>query len=261
MKAAPLKFLIKTGLYGMTPGGFGYYRRLRKELDPEYTFEYHQQNKNPIRNKHHGTEGWRKNADTINYREYEDYDEYLLHQTLKYQEILKGGGSLLKNRTIVSYRLKFYRRFRHLPKFLPHAATILCAGARQGTEVEVLRDLGYVNAYGIDLEPGPDNRLVKQGDFMNLDAEKSSIDMIYCNSLDHAFELDMVFAEHARVLKPDEYVMYDLAMGQFDGPSPFEAVRWESEKVIISLMFKYFKEIRRIEEDRDWKWVLLQGKM
>jgi hypothetical protein len=55
--------------------------------------------------------------------------------------------------------------------------------------------------------------------------------------------------------------MYDLAMNQFEGPSPFEAVRWESEKVMISFMFKYFKEIRRTEEDRDWKWVLLQGKM
>ena len=76
----------------------------------------------------------------------------------------------------------------------------MCCGARQGTEVEVLRDLGFRSAYGIDLNSGPENPYVVPGDFMKLDAEDGSLDLIYSNCLDHAFDLPALAAEHARAI-------------------------------------------------------------
>jgi hypothetical protein len=111
-------------------------------------------------------------------------------------------GKGYSNKVFSAYRRRFYRRFKHLAKYIEKEAIILCAGARQGTEVEVLWDMGYKNAYGIDLNPGPDNKWVKDGDFLKIDAEDGSIDLIYTNAVDHAFDLEKMFAEHARVIKP-----------------------------------------------------------
>ena len=84
-----------------------------------------------------------------------------------------GGG--FKTKDLFFYRIKFYKRFRILSKYLPKKSKILCAGARQGTEVEVLRDLGYNSAYGVDLNPGPNNELVEYGDFMKLNLPNESL--------------------------------------------------------------------------------------
>jgi len=128
--------------------------------------------------------------------------------------------------------------------------------------VEVLHDLGFKNAYGIDLNPGPDNELVRIGDFMHLENTDSSLDMIYCNSLDHAFNLESFFSEHARVIKPDGYVLYDIALQEkgVQEQGAFEAVRWKSEEVLFLLMLKYFKKVVKVETEPSWRWVLLQGK-
>jgi len=106
--------------------------------------------------------------------------------------------------------------------------------------VQVLHDLGFKNAYGIDLTPGPDNKLVRVGDFMHLENDESSLDMIYCNAIDHVFNLDSFFAEHARAIKPDAYVLYDIAIQQ---GGAFESVEWESGEAVLILMLKYFKNI------------------
>jgi SAM-dependent methyltransferase len=143
---------------------------------------------------------------------------------------------------------------------LPPTARIVCAGARQGTEVEVLLDLGFKNAYGIDLNPGPNNHLVRVGDFMNMDNEDSLVDMIYTNCLDHAFNLDQLFTEHARVIRPDGYVLYDLSLDIRSGAGAFEAVAWASEEELFLSMLRYFKAIVRVESEPRWKWIILQGK-
>ena len=100
-------------------------------------------------------------------RDYANYQEYLTHQKLKLDEMVKMKGGF-SNFDIFDYRLKFYVRFRPLTKLLPLDAAILCCGARQGTEVDVLRDLGFTKAHGIDLNPGASNPLVSLGDMMKL---------------------------------------------------------------------------------------------
>jgi len=208
-----LRFWIKTALHRYVPGGYGYARHLRRFRDPNYL---HSRDKHNVRDKHHATGGWKEqNQGKFHYRDYEDYEEYVSHQGQKFEEILKMRGGFT-NLAIAGYRCRFYRRFRHLSAFLPKSAHILCAGARQGTEVEVLRDLGFKNAYGIDLNPGPDNKFVHVGDFLHLDNPASSLDMIYCNAVDHAFNLESFFSEHARVIRPNGYALYDIALQQVE---------------------------------------------
>jgi SAM-dependent methyltransferase len=254
-----LKFWFKTALYRYVPGGYGYARHLRKFRDPNYL---HNRDKHSVRDKHHLQSGWKEqNQNDFHYRDYKDYQEYVDHQGQKFEEILKIHGGFT-NQTIAAYRHRFYRRFRHLPTFLPRSANILCAGARQGTEVEVLRDLGFINAYGIDLNPGPDNKFVRVGDFIHLDNPDSSLDMIYCNAVDHAFNLESFFREHARVIKPNGYALYDIAIQNEDTQKhgAFEAVGWKSEETLFLVMLKYFRKVVKIETELGWKWIVLQGK-
>lgn len=252
-----LKFWLKTALYRWWPGGYGYLRYLRRYRDTGYI---HERDKHSIRRKHYGDVGWQPpEQQGMLYRNYVDYEEYKIHQQQKFDEILKLKGGF-NNQIISGYRLKFYRRFRYIMKLLPQTACIVCAGARQGTEVEVLRDLGFKNAYGIDLNPGPDNPWVRFGDFMHLENDTSSVDLIYTNCVDHAFNLTDFFAEHRRVIQPDGYVLYDLALASQFGRGPFEAVAWQSEEALIQLMLRYFRAIVHVESEPKWKWILLQGK-
>ncbi|MFH1081414.1 MAG: methyltransferase domain-containing protein [Pseudomonadota bacterium] len=248
-----LHYRLKNLLLRILPGGYGYYRKLKNYRDPHYV---HERDKHPVRYKHHGRGGWKEDRGEICYRDYASYDEYVTHQVQKWDEKLKIEGGF-ESKDILMYRRKFYRRFHHLKRFIPFSADILCAGARQGTEVEVLRDLGYHKAWGIDLNPGPVNSLVVVGDFMHIEKPDSSLDLLYTNSIDHAFNLDDFFAEHARVIKPDGYVLYDLSIQE---GGPFEAVEWKHEEAIFLMMLKYFSKVIEVRTDGDWKWVLLQGK-
>jgi SAM-dependent methyltransferase len=237
-----------------TPFSYGHYRTLKAYKDPAYNFE---RDKHPVRKKHYGKEGWKTQVDNnFQYRDYASYEEYVTHQSQKFEEILKGAGGF-GNRDILEYRKRFYRRFRYLSGMLDTSATILCLGARQGTEVEVLWDLGYKNAIGLDLNPGPENPYVRKGDFMALDYPDNSVDMIYTNCVDHAFDLEKFFKEHARVIKPGGYAIYDI--GALDlGLGVFEAVNWSSPDSVLLQAFQHYKNIYKVETDRNWKWFCLQ---
>lgn len=251
------KFWVKTWLHLLTPGGYGYIRRLRAGRDASYD---HERDKHEVRRKHHGAGGWKAKAEGgLRKRDYASYDEYLTHQRLKLEEMIKMKGGF-SNFDIFDYRLKFYARFRHLRRWLPPQARILCCGARQGTEVEVLRDLGFREARGIDLNPGPDNPWVEPGDMMRLKNPDNSLDLIYTNCVDHAFDLDAMLAEHARALKPDGLLLYDIGINMEEGGGPFEAIAWERTEDVIARMFGRFRELLRAEREPQWLWVLMRGK-
>jgi SAM-dependent methyltransferase len=252
--AAAVRFWGKTALYRLTPGGFGYYRRLHRYRNPDYD---HARDMHSVRRRHNGSTGWGATDDQgLRTRRYESYDEYVAHQREKLEEILKIDGGF-SNAVIARYRLKFYRRFRHIVRLLPPSAEILCLGARLGTEVEVLRDLGFANASGIDLNPGPDNALVRVGDFQHLGVPDSSVDLVYSNCLDHAFDLAAFFEEQARVLKPGGYALYDFPHKNDEGSAPFEAVVWDSDAPILAMMSRFGEVVHR-ETEEDWQWFLLR---
>lgn len=251
------RFWLKTALYASTPGGYGYYRGLRRYRDPVYV---HSRDRHPVRAKHYAGEGWDAHERAgIRRRDYESYEEYLVHQRQKFDEILKVQGGF-RNRDVVVWRMRFYRRFRHLVGLVPPSGVIVCAGARQGTEVEVLRDLGFRNAYGVDLNPGASNPLVRQGDFHRLDNPTSSVDVVYSNSLDHAYDLATFFREHARILKPGGYVLYDVSTGRPENRSTFESLLWREKDAVLREMLPHFDRVVRSESESGWTWILLQAK-
>jgi len=249
------KYRFKNALYGLTPGSFGYMRRLRAEQVKDYI---HERDKHPVRDRHNGTTGWQSDGADIQRREYETYEEYQTHQKQKFTEILKINGGF-GNRTVLTWRMRFYRRFRHLTNLLSSDATIICLGARQGTEVEVLHDIGFSNAYGIDLNPGPNNPFVRTGDFMNLQEATDSVDLLYTNCLDHTFDLTKFFAENARVLKQGGYALYDLPRySDTRSPGAFEAIGWDDEQTVIDSMQNHFEKRVLSAVERKWHWVLWQ---
>lgn len=251
------KFWAKTFAHLLTPGGYGYIRKLRAGRDSSYV---HERDKHPVRHKHHGAGGWKEGSEQgLRKRDYADYDEYLTHQKLKLEEIVKIKGGF-SNFDIFDYRIKFYIRFRRLASLLPAQADVLCCGARQGTEVDVLRDLGFRTARGIDLNPGPDNPLVQAGDMMKLGAPDNSLDLIYTNCVDHSFDLDAMIAEHARALKSNGYLLYDIAFNDDEGAGVWESILWEREEDVIRRLMEKFRDLVRVERERGWIWVLVRGK-
>jgi len=76
-----------------------------------------------------------------------------------------------------------------------------------------------VFAVRIDLNPGRDNRRMVVGDFHALQYADASVDVVYTNSLDHAFELERVLAEVRRVLKPEGTCLVEVGLGTEEGAS------------------------------------------
>jgi hypothetical protein len=247
-------YVLRNLQYRIAPGTTALMRRLAHEKDPGYVFE---RDRHAVREKHSGKGGWKEErTGSLHYRDYASYDEYVAHQQQKFTEMLKIKGGFT-GREILEYRRRFYRRFRHLPALLSPDAVIVCAGARQGTEVEVLRDMGFRNAWGIDLNPGPGNPLVRPGDFMKMENAPGSVDLIYSNCLDHAFDLEGFLLEHRRVLKPDGYALYDFVPS--GGAGAFEAIEWESEEALLRPLLASFRSVISLETEPHWKWILLQG--
>ena len=188
------------------------------------------------------------------FRAYANYDEYLAHQARKYNIMLgKSGGH--SNLVIVYYRLKFFERFRTVSRLLPRAATIVCAGARDGTEVEVWRDLGFAHAIGIDLNPGPENPLVQQGDFNHLPYADETVHLIYSNSIDHSYDFNTLFSEARRVLVRGGYALYEIAVA---AEGDFEAVAWRRPEDVIVVLLNHFDNVIEVRRRKHWLCVLMQ---
>jgi len=130
---------------------------------------------------------WRNGAtEKFKTRVYSSYEEYLEHQKQKLEYIDLEEYD-------VKYRDVLLERLRKL-YFLKPGMTVLCLGARLGTEVKAFLDIGCF-AIGIDLNPGCDNRYIVYGDFHNLQFASSSVDVIFTNALDHVFDMRQMIEE------------------------------------------------------------------
>lgn len=151
----------------------------------------------------------------ISVRKYATYDEYVAHQRAK----LDASGKQCAGMPAA----QFAAQFRDITE-LPDAASILCLGARTGEEVEAFISLGHF-AVGIDLNAGASNRYVVTGDFHKLQYADRSVDCVYTNCLDHAFDVARIAREAARVLKPSGLFIVEMIGGYEEGHRPGE---WES---------------------------------
>lgn len=154
-------------------------------------------------------------------RSYQSYDEYVEHQRSKlailnlekYDEQFRTALKQRLGATDLSWRGK----------------TALCLAARVGSEVKAFIDLGCF-AVGIDLNPGKENHYVVHGDFHALQYATDSVDIVFTNSLDHAFDIKRIAIEVKRVLKPAGMLIIEAMHGEEEGAEPgfFESFFWSN---------------------------------
>jgi SAM-dependent methyltransferase len=177
-------------------------------------------------------------------RRYATYDEYVAHQASKLDQI----APRLREKEDEDFA-EFRRRFATCAA-LDGARSVLCLGARLGTEVRALHDLGYF-AVGIDLNPGERNPYVLPGDFHRILFPSGSIDAVYTNALDHVFSLQKMVQEVQRLLRPGGVFVADLELGSEEGftPGEYESAMWRNHERLIDRI----KDLGRFEvaETRD----------
>lgn len=161
-------------------------------------------------------------------RRYDSYEEYVRHQASK----LDGVIDRLRENEEQEFS-DFIGRFSDCAP-LAGMRSVLCLGARLGTEVRALHALGHF-AVGIDLNPGPENPYVLPGDFHGLVFPDGSVDAVYSNALDHVFDLDRMVREVARVMRPGGVFLAEFEVGFGEGhvPGDFEATHWKDSQTLI----------------------------
>lgn len=162
-------------------------------------------------------------------RRYPDYETYLEHQKTKF--------SALRAKSVEGHDQRFHAALTERLAGMPldfRGRNVLCLAARQGSEVRAFIDQGAF-AVGIDLNPGRKNRYVVVGDFHDLQFADASVDYVYTNSLDHAFDLDRILGEVRRVLKPDGgfIVEANVSAGGSAPAGPYEAFVWGSADQLL----------------------------
>lgn len=193
---------------------------------------------------------WEQTESGFSRRVYPDYETYLTHQKTKFDA---ARGKFVRR-----HDERFYdalsARLADLPldlKWLP----VLCIAARQGTEVRAFIDRGAF-AVGIDLNPGRENRYVVVGDFHALQYADGTVQVVYTNSLDHAFDLDRVLAEIHRVLDEDGVLIAELNGGEAQ-PSDagfYESSSWSSiDDIRRRIEAHGFRVAQRSAFDVPWK--------
>jgi len=166
-------------------------------------------------------EAWEPPVEGLAGRTYRDYATYREHQALKHDA--------LRARSIEGHDRRFYAALRERLAKLSgfRGLRVLCLAARQGTEVRAFIDEGAF-AVGIDLNPGRENKYVVVGDFHDLQFADETVDVVFTNSLDHAFDLVRILSEVKRVLARNGRLICEVGIGADNGAGPgfYESLSW-----------------------------------
>jgi SAM-dependent methyltransferase len=191
-------------------------------------------------------ERWNAEGERFQKRGYDSYEAYLEHQKAKLETHDFG-------RYDEEFRTTLRERLSALEIEWP-GRSVLCLAARIGTEVKAFLDLRAF-AVGIDLNPGADNRYVVHGDFHDLQFAPGSVDVVYTNSLDHAFDIDRIGKEVLKVLKPDGVFLVEAVQGRDQGTNPgfFESFFWKNiDELIRQIEAAGFAVTKRSPITRPW---------
>ena len=178
---------------------------------------------------------WRQSsaaAGSFKSRQYRSYEQYLEHQKekLEYLELDEYDRA---------FHDALLGRLEGLEEagLLRPGDRVLCLAARIGTEVRAFIDAGCF-AVGIDLNPGEGNRYVVVGDFHHIQFADASVDIVFCNALDHAFEIDRILSEVRRVLRHDGLFIVEALRGSDEDKEPefYESFWWRSVEDLIGLL-------------------------
>jgi SAM-dependent methyltransferase len=167
----------------------------------------------------------------IRTRVYRRYEDYLRHQRSKLGKI---DGTWLPVYD-VSFRAALRGRLES-GGMVPRGTSVPCLAARIGTEVKAFLDLGCF-AVGLDLNPGKDNRYVVSGDFHDIQYPDACVEVVFCNSLDHALDLARLAGEIRRVLRPGGLAILEIARGTEEGARPgyYEASSWATQEQALDV--------------------------
>jgi ubiquinone/menaquinone biosynthesis C-methylase UbiE len=116
-----------------------------------------------------------------------------------------------------------------------------------GTEVRAFIDLGCF-AVGVDIESGKESAYVLHGDFHQLQFPSNSVQVVFTNALDHAFYLEKVIAEAARVVKVEGIFVVEATWGSSEGGAPgeYESYFWHSiDDLVLVIEERALKLLRR----------------
>lgn len=192
---------------------------------------------------------WDKAGDGMSGRVYQDYETYRAHQALKLDAH--------REESIKRHDRRFYSALRERLTEDPAGFAgrrVLCLAARQGTEVRAFIDEGAF-AVGIDLNPGRDNRYVMVGDFHDLQFADGTVDVVFTNSLDHAFDLARILTGVKRVLTPDGVLICEVGLGSDTGAGPgfYESLSWAKvDDILDSILSHGFTLDRRRRFESPW---------
>lgn len=174
---------------------------------------------------------WNEEATGFRRRLYRSYEDYLKHQKAKLAQI-----------DLSRYDVEFRNHLRQRIEVLEIAKrgdTVLCLGARLGTECLAFKELGCF-AVGIDLNPGAQNLHVVHGDFHHVQFPDSSVDHVFTNALDHVFDLNQVILEVKRILHPKGSFIAEIVRGSLDSegrePGAFESYWWDSVERVVRII-------------------------
>ena len=172
------------------------------------------------------------------------YSDYVKHQASKLPKEL-----LQITKQDKEYEETVFNRYDNLA-----GKSILCLGARLGGEVRAFKKLGAL-AIGIDLNPGEGNRDVLFGDFHTINFSDGLFDVVFCNCIDHVFDLDIFLAEVLRVLKPLGRFTCEIAIQK---AGPYETIDTQDITGLKETIIKSFSSVENIGEiDNGWKGELL----
>lgn len=175
-----------------------------------------------------------KGEDGFYKRSYGSKDDYLGHQSSKEITDHHMRAERMEGRWHI-----WRDEFVHVPELKP-GTSILCLGAREGSEVEALREMGLF-AVGLDLNYPPKCRFTHYGDFHNIPYPDACTDAVYINTLNHATDLKRVIGEIKRVLKPNTGTLVLHIRDGVDEGAKLDglhhSVAWSHQEQVID-MFK-----------------------
>jgi ubiquinone/menaquinone biosynthesis C-methylase UbiE len=105
----------------------------------------------------------------------------------------------------------FKELFDRNAKYINDKKNSICLGSRTGQEVLSLRNRG-INSIGIDLVEFPPYTVT--GDIHNLKYDSNTFDLVFCNIIDHCYDLNKAIFEMERICSLDGIIIINIQVNE-----------------------------------------------